>query len=157
MQERQALLLKKKEVPKIQMQQKLLEVPEEVKTKVTEKLHLEMAEVKKLKETDLTPERESNEERYWEEEKRKRDNFTSSEDYNFYVEKEMEEAKRAKTRMCSVDKIPTTTSTSINNGECTDILYMKYHIYLVKCHTLNRHIPKLRNCHGNILPFSLGQ
>ena len=117
----------------MQMQQKLPEVPEEVKTKVTEKLHLEMAEVKKLKETLPTPERESNEERYWEEEKRKRDNFTSTEDYNFYVEKEMEEAKRAKTRMCSVDKIPT----SINNGECTNILYMKYRVYSVKHHSFN--------------------
>ena len=115
-QERQALLLKKKEAQKIQMQQKTLvmELPEEVK--VTEKPYSEMQDQgRKLREEfHATPIWESDEENYWEEEKRKRDNCTSHEDYNFYVEKEVEKANLAKTRMCSVDKIPTTISNEGN-------------------------------------------
>ena len=122
-QERQALLLKKKEAQKIQIQQK---IPEEVKTKMTEKPLNEMPlnempkygdQGRKLNEDfHGAPVWESDEENYWEEEKRKRDNCTSHEDYKYYVEKQMEKAKLAKTRMCSVDKIATTIS-----GEGKDI------------------------------------
>ena len=116
-QERQALLLKKKEAQKMQMQQRILttELPEDIKTKVTEKPLNEMPkhgdQGRRLREDfHASPIWESDEENYWEEEKRKRDNCTSHEDYNYYVEKEMEKAKLAKTRMCSVDKIATISS-----------------------------------------------
>ena len=106
----------------MQMQQRILttEPPEEVKTKATEKPLSEMPKYddqgRKLREDfHASPIWESDEENYWEEEKQKRDNCTSHEDYNYYVEKEMEKAKLAKTRMCSVDKIATTISSEGNS------------------------------------------
>jgi len=111
-QERQALLLKKKEVQKIQMQQKMAvtDVPEQVKMRIMEKHH-EIPKYedpgKKLNENFQIATWESDEEHYREEENRKLDNFNSHEDYNCYVEKQMEEADLAKIRMCSIDKIPT--------------------------------------------------
>ena len=113
-QERQALLLKKKEAQKMQIQLKITatDVPEQIKTKMMEKLpQPELIKYgdpkKKAKEDIYSATWDSDEEHYWEEEKRKRDNCTSYKDYNSYIEKEMEEAKLAKTRMCSIDKLPT--------------------------------------------------
>ena len=115
-QERQALMLKKKEAQKVQVQQKIaatdLVSVEEVKaTKDTEKPLYEMPKYKdqgkKLKEDFYSATCESDEEHYWEEEKRKRDNCK---DYNYHVQKEMEEAILEKKRMCSVDKLPVISS-----------------------------------------------
>ena len=110
-QERQALMLKKKEAQKMQVQQKVaatdLVSVEEVKIKDTEKPLYEMPNYKdqgnKFKENFYSVTCESDEEHYWEEEKRKRDNCK---DYKYHVQKEMEEADLEKKRMCSVDKIP---------------------------------------------------
>lgn len=124
-QERQALLqIKKKEAQKMQMPQKIVatDIAEEVKitTKVTEKPQHEVTENpqhempkcrdqgNKLRDNVAC---ESDEEGYWEEEQRKRDNCASKKDYNHYVQKELEQANFERLRMCSIDKIPT-----INEG-----------------------------------------
>ena len=84
-------MLKKKEAQKMQVQQKIaatdLVSVEEVKaTKDTEKPLYEMPKYKdqgkKLKEDFYSATCESDEEHYWEEEKRKRDNCK---DYNYHV------------------------------------------------------------------------
>lgn len=90
----------------------MTDVPEQqVKARIMEKQHHEIPKYaepgKKLNENFQIATWESDEEYYWEEEKRKRDNCTSHEDYNCYIEKQMEKANLEKTRMCSVDKLPT--------------------------------------------------
>ena len=94
----------------MQLQQKVAAmdvVVEEVKTKVTEKPHNKIPkhrdQEKKLKENLYDATWESDEEHYWEEEKRKRANCK---DYEYHIQKELEEANLAKTRMCSIDKMP---------------------------------------------------